>query len=382
MLLITISCGLFDVFYIIEKILKYQREKIMKNTNVSFVRLGDSKPLSKEKEILIRREFNQVFSQARKNTKQDVCYYCGEKCTSFCNSHSIPQFALNKIADAGMVFSFLEKSVNPLGDKIGVKKTGTFQLICQRCDNTIFSNYEDPKGYFNTPSKIMLSQIATKNYLHLLWKTILANEIYKLDVKQYYCVAEEKLFWGKKDLNAYSKEYLFAKHSLVKEDNSYYVCFFEELNYIIPYASQAAITLVGDLEDNLINDVYNSDPNYETSHIHIMVLPLEDTSVALAFIKDGDKKYKRFYKQLRKLPLNEQLATINYILFSNTENIFMNPTVAEKFMNDESLLDVCRKTCDYVATPFYVDPIGKAIKEFSLSQRNSIPNFLSQEFAL
>ena len=228
----------------------------------------------------------------------------------------------------------------------------------------------------------MLSQIATKNYLHLLWKTILANEIYKLDVKQYYCVAEEKLFWGKKDLNAYSKEYLFSKHSLVKGDNSYYVCFFEELNYIIPYAAQAAITLVGVLEDNLINDVYNSDPNYETSHIHIMALPLEDTSVVLAFIKDGDKKYKTFYKQLRKLPLNEQLATINYILFSNTENIFMNPTVADKFMNDERLLDVCRKTCDYVATPFYIDPIGQAIKEFSLSQRNSIPNFLNQEFAL
>lgn len=355
----------------------------MKNTNIDFIRLGDSKPLSKEKEILKRREFNQVFSQARKNTKQDVCYYCGEKCTSFCNSHSIPQFALNKIADAGMVFSFLEKSVNPLGNKIGVKKTGTFQLICQRCNNTIFSNYEDPKGYFNTPSKIMLSQIATKNYLHLLWKTIVVNEVYKLDTKHgYSCVDEEKLFWGKKDLNTYSKEYLFAKHSLVKEDASYYVCFYQKLDYTIPYAAQAAITLVGDLEDNLINDVYNSDPNYETSHIHIMALPLEDTSVVLAFIKDGDKKYKTFYKQLRKLPLNEQLATINYILFSSTENIFMNPTVAEKFMNDESLLDVCRKTCDYVATPFYIDPIGQAIKEFSLSQRNSIPNFLNQEFAL
>lgn len=354
----------------------------MKNTNIDFIRLGDSKPLSKEKEILKRREKNQFFSQARKNTKREVCYYCGDVCTSFCNSHSIPQFALNRIADAGKVFSFLEKSVNPLEDDIGVKKTGTFQLICNKCDNTIFNDYENPKGYINPPSNAMLSQIATKNYLHLLWKTTLANEIYKLDVKQYCCVAEEKLFWSKKDLDTYSKEYLFAKHSLVKEDNSYYVCVYQKLNYIIPYAAQAAITLVGDLEDNLINDVYNTEPEYETSHIHIMALPLEDTSVVLAFIKDGDKKYKRFYKQLRKLPLNEQLATINYILFSNTENIFMNPTVAEKFLNDESLLDVCRKTCDYVATPFYIDPIGQAIKEFSLSQRNSIPNFLNQEFAL
>lgn len=355
----------------------------MKNTNISFVRLGNSKPLSREKEILKRWEKSQFFSQARKNTKRDVCYYCGDACTSFCNSHSIPKFALNRIADAGKVFSFLEKSVNPLEDDIGVKKTGTFQLLCNRCDNTIFSDYENPKGYINTPSNIMLSQIAVKNYLHLLWKTIVVNEVYKLDTKHgYSCVDEEKLFWCKKDLNTYSKEYLFAKHSLVKENNSYYVCFFEKLNYIIPYAAQAAITLVGDLEDNLIKDVYNSDPSYKISHMHIMALPLEDTSVVLAFIKDGDKKYKTFYKQLRKLPLNEQLATINYNLLSNTENIFMNPTVAQKFMKNDALLDVCTKIPDCFTDIFTINPIDQTIKEFSLSQRNSIPNFLNQEFAL
>ena len=105
-------------------------------------------------------------------------------------------------------------------------------------------------------------------------------------------------------------------------------------------------------------------------------------SMEVVFIKDGDKKYKTFYKQLRKLPLNEQLATINYILLSNTEKIFMNPTVAQKFMKNDALLDVCTKSPDCFTDIFTINPIGQAIKEFSLSQRNSIPNFLNQEFAL
>lgn len=134
----------------------------------------------------------------------------------------------------------------------------------------------------------------------------------------------------------------------------------------------------------MINDVYKSDPTYKTSHIHIMALPLEDTSIVLVFIKNGDKKHRNFYKQLRELPLNDQLSTINYILFSNTENIFMNPTAAEKLMQEHVFLDICRKTADYTTNIFnYNDaPIKQAIKEFSLSQRTLIPNLLSKDFSL
>lgn len=193
-----------------------------------------------------------------------------------------------------------------------------------------------------------------------------------------------KYFGDKKDLANYSKEYAYAKKVLEKNESSFYVCFFKQLDYVIPYAAQAAITLIGDLEDVLINNIYRDDSENQTSCIHIMALPLKEKSVILAFIRDGDKRYRNFYKQLRKLSLEEQLATINYIMFCYTENIFVNPTLAKTLNDNKALLDVCRKTTDYT-TDIYnynADPVERAIKEFSLSQRTRIPNLLSKEYSL
>lgn len=350
----------------------------------NFIRLA-SEPISKDMEIESSKKFSRLFSRASKNTKRDKCFYCGKPCTSFCNSHSIPIFSLDRIAENGMIFSFLDNSLNPSKEVRGIKNTGTFQIICNECDSKIFQDYENPNRYNESPSGAILSQIAIKNYLHLIWKRTVENEIYRLLKKENnFPIADEKLFWGEIDLNEYLKEYEFAKKSLERNIDSYYVCFFKHLEYVIPYAAQAAITLVGDLEDNIINNIYITDKNSKTSCIHIMALPLKETSVILAFIKDGDKRYRKFYKQLNRLSLEEQLSTINYILFSNTENIFVNPNTAKKFVNDDVLQDVCRKTADYTTdiSNCNTNPIKQAVKEFSLSQRTLIPNLLSKEYSL
>ena len=41
------------------------------------------------------------------------------------------------------------------------------------------------------------------------------------------------------------------------------------------------------------------------------------------FIDDGDKTYRKFYKQLRKLSQDEQLGVINYIIFLYCEDYFL-----------------------------------------------------------
>lgn len=356
----------------------------MENTNFNFVRIA-SEPMSKDMEIRKNKMFSRLFSQAAENTKRNNCYYCGKSYTSFCNSHSIPRFALERIAEKGKVFSFLDKSLNPSKESRGIKNTGTFQIICNDCDSKVFHDYENPDGYNNSPSNVILSQIAMKNYLQLIWKRTIEIEFYKLfKNKGGAGIADEKIFWAEIDLDLYSKEYVYSKKSLEKNANSYYICFFKRLDYVIPYAAQAAITLVGDLADNLINDIYSTDIKSRTSCIHIMALPLKETSVILAFIKEGDKRYRQFYKQLRSLSLEEQLSTINYILFSNTENIFVNPTVAKTLIDNTIFQDVCRKTADYTTDIFNynVSPLKQAIKEFSLTQRNSIPNLLSKEYSL
>ena len=53
--------------------------------------------------IEVRKQINQMLSEARKSAKPTKCILCGNTQTSFCNSHSVPQLALRPIADNGMV---------------------------------------------------------------------------------------------------------------------------------------------------------------------------------------------------------------------------------------------------------------------------------------
>ena len=102
------------------------------------------------------------------------------------------------------------------------------------------------------------------------------------------------------------------------------------------------------------------------------------------FIEEGDKSYKKFCKQFGKLSAIDQLATINYIIFAYTENVFLNPDLHEKLKEDEIFMDVCRKTTDFTSSllGLFEDPLTTAIKEFSLTHRNEIPNLLSAQYAL
>ncbi|MBR5545056.1 MAG: hypothetical protein IKU66_06240 [Clostridia bacterium] len=82
--------------------------------------------------------------------------------------------------------------------------------------------------------------------------------------------------------------------------------------------------------------------------------------------------------------MDDQLSTINYILFSNTENIFVNPTVAKTLIDNDVFKDICIKAADYTTNIFNINtsPLKQAIKEFSLSQRKLIPNLLNREYSL
>lgn len=44
--------------------------------------------------IEVRKQINQMLSEARKSAKPTKCILCGNTQTSFCNSHSVPQLAL------------------------------------------------------------------------------------------------------------------------------------------------------------------------------------------------------------------------------------------------------------------------------------------------
>ena len=86
-----------------------------------------------------------IVKESKRTAKMESCPICGKIQTSFCNSHSIPQFVLQNIACNGMLLQLYTFSSNiwmPVseleGGERGIKNSGTFQFICRDCDSQEF----------------------------------------------------------------------------------------------------------------------------------------------------------------------------------------------------------------------------------------------------
>ena len=335
--------------------------------------------------ISINKQVSKFWTEARENTKQKTCYLCGKPCTSFCNSHSIPQFTLNNITDDGLLAATLQEEIPTLGKSTGVKRAGRFKIICEECDNTIFQDYENPSAYTKVPTDKMLAQIALKNALHSISKRISEKELFRLlgenfpDAKDF---TDEKQRIADFDLVEYRADFDYAKKALSSRASKYYLCYYKLLDYVVPYATQSEIAMICGFDDELINDTFNFDPSYKIHYINVVVFPLETKSVVMLFVKDGDKRYRKFYRTLKKLDDEDQLAVINYIVFAYTENVFLNQELANKLKKDKNFMDVCRQATDAISPLPFINPNYAAIKTFSLGNRHKIPNLLSKEYSL
>jgi len=339
---------------------------------------------------------SRLLKEARQAAKRDTCYFCGKPVTSFCNSHSVPRFALSRIAEDGKVSKTLQNKTLMHEKTLGLKQTGTFKLICNTCDNESFQDYENPNAYTKTPTNKMIAQIALKNYLLMIYKRLTELELYTILGNEFpnsKCFCDELVYIRNLDLMGYISSLEYAQKAIKKaKDKYYHLYYYKVLDYVVPYAAQSSITLVGDFEDEIINNLYALSPVYKTKDIHVAVFPLETTSVVMLFVEDGETRYRKFYKQFKKLSSEDQLSAINYIVFSNIENVYLNPKVQKEVKKNEEFINICGLTTDMTAEidaatiPSFEYSeealLSKAIKEFSLSKRHEIPNLLSIEYAL
>lgn len=97
-----------------------------------------------------KKFMSRLVKSSKQKAKLKVCPLCGKEQTSFCNSHSIPQFVLNNIAVNGKLLQFAALAAykpmieeNLVDIEKGIKNSCTFQFICRECDSKLFSDYED-----------------------------------------------------------------------------------------------------------------------------------------------------------------------------------------------------------------------------------------------
>lgn len=361
-----------------------------RNGEFTLLRLGSNEPLSPEERKRYGIIAGQINRKARQQAKGTKCFICQKDVTSFCNSHSIPQFVLERVADNGKVSMSLQGEIPTIDKEKGINQAGTFRMICPDCDKHYFSDYEDPKIILEKPSEKILMEIALKNYLHMINNRRNENAIYEILEENprflSYPLTGETI--EEMDDRDYQKKASAILSALSKKKQGlYYLRFFAVLDYVVPFACQSFFPVIADFEGRIINNIYLLTPSNNLSELHVAVFPLERNSVVMLFTESRADRYGKFFRDLNKLSFVDQLSVINYLIFSYTENVFLNPRTFAEVKKDDAFMDVCQK-CTMVQydtdnpTVEVSSPLPLAVEEFALNKRFDIPNLLSEKYAL
>ena len=321
--------------------------------------------LTSEEIIEYRKYYSKLKHQSEKNARLSKCVVCGNETTSFCDSHTIPRFVLDKIARNGKVVIGRASINYPFTDKEqGINKALTFRCICEKCDNERFQLYENPDSLNDTVNENMLRQIAIKNLLQSYSRQVVEAEQYKA-----ISGTDSPRYWVTNIDACYS---LFAIKKALKQQ-TYYLIDDIKLDYTVPIAFQGEMCLLTGFDGETINDYVNKPSDYDPHILHIAVFPLEESTKILIFINDGDKKYRQFYKTYRKLSLSEKLYAINYIILLYKDDWVLSPVFAH-FLNEEST-DRLTRTTQVIEGAWHVRT-NEVVEYFNIQTCGSVHNFL------
>lgn len=326
-----------------------------------------------------RIKYSNLVKKSKDMAKRKECLWCGKQITNFCNSHSVPRCILNNIDSEGKVDYFNALINIPILNKNkGLKEAGTFRLICKECDGTIFQDYESLQALLERPTERMLEEIALKNNLTMLNKRYYETEFYRTLKNEY---GEKFGYKYRQNINKLDEKdfwYDFERCKLMMESEDdkyghYNLFFWRRLEYVIPIAFQGIVTLYGDLEGNIVSDIYSDNEKIVINHIHICLFPLENKSVVFAFYHCHDSEFDAFSEQFSKLDENEKLRMISYLVLEYNEDFFFAP----KFPHRTWMLKKIKST--FLQTTSILALSGQQV-EFQKKKQLSRLKEISSEF--
>ena len=193
---------------------------------------------------------------------------------------------------------------------------------------------------------------------------------------------EEGMDIKKMDFSEFESEMLFHKNIADKnESGGYQILFWKVLPYVVPIAMQSAIAVTKDMEGNEINNIYNMDASVKMQYLHLAILPVEGSSVVIAFYHKRDKLYRRLRHQINSISENEVLKYINYLVFKYTENYYISKKIEDEIDTNESLQRLTQENDDNPNLGMLGGDNFWGLG-YKPVDKNEIPNFLSQEWAI
>lgn len=351
--------------------------------------------MKKSEVIAARREINKVLKESRIASKRQSCALCGTSPCVFCNSHSIPQFVLRKIAKNGHVLhpsaialdeDFVKTEGINSGELVDIKKgvenSWTFHLICRNCDNTFFTDYEDEKALQQPFSNKMMAEIALKDALIQLDKEAMAIQIYRIIQEKNHNIENKEIMDETHELNIRDYEFEKKRAQKIIDKNlksGYKLIFWKKLPYTVPYALQSGVAINKSMNGTWINDSFSLSHNEKIENLHIVVFPLDGESIIAVFYHRDDRKYIVIEREFKRITDDEKLKWVNYIGIKYSENICASPLIQKTLVENKRLGQLISELSETPGFGMWTPLEGML---YSPVSQKEIPNLLAQEYSL
>lgn len=320
------------------------------------------------------KEYNKVYKEGRHYSKPDKCMICGKICSSFCNSHTLPQMVLRNICNGeklNTAFWLLgdDKNPDPIKQSKGKNNAGVFHLICNDCDSKVFNEYEQENVFGKEFSDRTLNLITLKSSLYMYYKYMIqeyADSIICKDVENVEILINNNQRYAQE----FAEDIEQCKKLLnTKEDKSkqYRILFWKKLNYKIPLATQ---TCYG-LRYNFKGEIVKNEPM-----VYIMLCPFEKYSIVCLYCKNEENVIKDISFP-QNVSWQKKLSLINNLIIANTEDYYVSKELEEKL--DKEVKDKLKKMSNNIEyfTPYSINQqINYMKKSFEY------PNLLLEKYAV
>lgn len=287
-----------------------------------------------------KKFMSRLVKSSKQKAKLKVCPLCGKEQTSFCNSHSIPQFVLNNIAVNGKLLQFAALAAykpmieeNLVDIEKGIKNSCTFQFICRECDSKLFSDYEDEISLCKLPTRRMMAEIDVKNSLLMLYKRLYELPMYESLAEILTTVDQGNTIEFKSyDVRDFYNDLSESMRIVAGEHSAgYKLLYWNVLPYKIPLACQTHLALEKTILGNRINDIYSNDPNYAIQKCSFMCFSPERQNCYHTILSEKEQKIYGVRTRIQ-LPYRKSQVAIYFVL-----NIFTNRKFCSQPCNQQRI---------------------------------------------
>lgn len=290
--------------------------------------------------------------KAKRNAKPFECILCKEKQTSFCESHTIPQFVLKNISGNGFVYQlFPSNNLLPetgLKNKIGIGETNVFYDICTSCDSKYFQDYESKEKLqlFGSASEEekqrIMTLISLKNALRDIYQDLGNIEFTRSFEKTINSLITGTIVNMKpnepvddQDYKDHTKLALLFMESLKNKKHLFKICYFKKIHHNIDVATQVTVVPHFDFKRQLINDVY--DLSAVLKYLFVCLFPLGDYSMVLVycFKEDWESTFKEYFQNFNKLKDKMKNRFLLGLCLAHSDQVYFSERGFHKIKDNE-----------------------------------------------